>query len=155
MKLYLSVVVCFDLFDTDNSGHISREELSALFTHIASESTGSRFDRTEKIARLFERLDSNGDGEISFEEFCQGIKSEPELKEAFILPAKRRLSIRSTSTGIRSSPESSPVCSPSPPRISLQASPRPNLELSPEALASDLFRDDDQISQRFRIEQHQ
>ena len=50
------------MFDKDNSGTISREELRALF-----ETTEKKDD--ELWNEIFNEVDLNGDGEISFDEF--------------------------------------------------------------------------------------
>lgn len=50
------------MFDKDNSGTISRHELKALF-----ETTEKKDD--ELWTEIFNEVDLNGDGEITFDEF--------------------------------------------------------------------------------------
>ena len=57
--------ICFKEFDTDGSGKISIDEISAIFNRGGEEnSTG-----LEAFKKMIKEVDENGDGEISFEEF--------------------------------------------------------------------------------------
>jgi len=53
------------MFDTDNSGSISKQEIHAFFS-MGQEQTDENF-----VNEMIEEVDKNGDGEISFEEFKQ------------------------------------------------------------------------------------
>ena len=59
--------LCFKAFDSDNSGKISLDEMSAIF------SSGNKDRRNkeelEMLKKMMKEADDNGDGEISFEEF--------------------------------------------------------------------------------------
>uniref|UniRef100_A0A7S1UM27 Calmodulin n=1 Tax=Phaeomonas parva TaxID=124430 RepID=A0A7S1UM27_9STRA len=78
---------CFDLYDADKSGFISREELSrVLFTVVHEEA--SEFDKASKLAEVFDRLDTNNDNKISFDEFKAGVDIEPALYEVFLSPMR-------------------------------------------------------------------
>lgn len=52
----------FKMFDTDDSGYISRDEVKESFLKITKISE-------EEIEEIVSQVDENGDGEISFEEF--------------------------------------------------------------------------------------
>lgn len=52
----------FKMFDTDDSGYISRDEVKESFMKITKISE-------EEIEEIVSQVDENGDGEISFEEF--------------------------------------------------------------------------------------
>lgn len=51
------------MFDTDNSGGLSSDEIKKVLCFDSS------VDPTE-VDRIIEEVDENGDGEIQFEEFC-------------------------------------------------------------------------------------
>jgi Ca2+-binding EF-hand superfamily protein len=53
----------FNMFDADRSGYIDREEVRALMKKLAQTLTD------EEIDAIMEEVDTDGDGEISFEEF--------------------------------------------------------------------------------------
>ena len=53
----------FNVFDSDHSGSIDRNELAQLMKKLGQALTDAQIDS------LMEEVDANGDGEISFEEF--------------------------------------------------------------------------------------
>ena len=57
--------ICFDEFDTDGSGKISVDEISAIFKNGSKENP----EDIEAFKNMVKAADENGDGEISFEEF--------------------------------------------------------------------------------------
>jgi Ca2+-binding EF-hand superfamily protein len=59
----------FTVFDTDNSGAIDRKELKRLMKKL-----GQKLSEQELDA-MMDEVDTNGDGEISFEEFKELMRS--------------------------------------------------------------------------------
>jgi len=57
--------LCFNEFDTDGSGKISVDEISAIFKNGNNENP----EDIEVFKKMIKDADENGDGEISFEEF--------------------------------------------------------------------------------------
>jgi Ca2+-binding EF-hand superfamily protein len=53
----------FNMFDADRSGYIDRDEVRLLMKKLAQTLT------EEEIDAIMEEVDTDGDGEISFEEF--------------------------------------------------------------------------------------
>jgi calmodulin len=53
----------FNMFDADRSGSIDRDEVRMLMKKLAQDLT------EEEIDAIMEEVDTDGDGEISFEEF--------------------------------------------------------------------------------------
>jgi Ca2+-binding EF-hand superfamily protein len=53
----------FNIFDADRSGYIDRDEVRLLMKKLAQTLT------EEEIDAIMEEVDTDGDGEISFEEF--------------------------------------------------------------------------------------
>lgn len=58
----------FKMFDTDNSGTISREEIKTFFSMGQEQGKGTN-ENDVFVMELIEEVDKNGDGEISFSEF--------------------------------------------------------------------------------------
>ena len=80
----------FDIFDEDNSGTVSTSELASVMKTL-----GQDIDEKE-VGVMISEVDSDGSGEIDFEEFCtlmarQMEKSDPEyeFKKAFKIFDKR------------------------------------------------------------------
>lgn len=74
----------FALFDTDGSGTIDKDELRALFQSLGKHPT------EEQLDAMIAKADVDGDGFISFGEFCRMMSKrdkfvtfETELKDAF------------------------------------------------------------------------
>lgn len=62
----------FDYFDNDKSGYISIQEIEKKFL----QSSKNKSDITKReLKKLFDRIDVNNDGQISFEEFSSMIKN--------------------------------------------------------------------------------
>ena len=64
----------FNMFDKDKSGKIDNEEVIAL---LSGDDLGVHVSKTA-IAKAMKEIDSNGDGEIDFEEFMQMMKMATE-----------------------------------------------------------------------------
>ena len=61
----------FGYFDRDNSGDISLEEIKKRFMQ---NSKNANHDVEEQLRKNFNSIDLNGNGTISFEEFCKMMK---------------------------------------------------------------------------------
>ena len=64
----------FDAIDTDRSGQISSEEVLAAIRRGYGETNES----DEAVATMIKAADSDGDGLISFEEYCDILRCDPE-----------------------------------------------------------------------------
>jgi Ca2+-binding EF-hand superfamily protein len=75
-------IFCFNVYDFDGNGSIDREELSQILRFSLSENKSIRLtpDQVQKIIdRTYERIDKNGDGGISFEEFLAEARRNPQI----------------------------------------------------------------------------
>ena len=59
--------ICFKAFDSDNSGKISLDEITAIFNSGDKENIDK--EELEAFKKIIRDADENGDGEISFKEF--------------------------------------------------------------------------------------
>merc|ERR1712137_750653 len=82
--------LCFNGFDTDNSGFIEREELDAMLRQIYSLFYGKVPDDLEaKIDNIMDNLDTNPrDNRLSFDEFRGVVVIEPMILRCFMPPKK-------------------------------------------------------------------
>uniref|UniRef100_A0A3B4AZJ0 Guanylyl cyclase-activating protein 1 n=1 Tax=Periophthalmus magnuspinnatus TaxID=409849 RepID=A0A3B4AZJ0_9GOBI len=70
----------FKLYDIDGSGCIDRDELLLIIKSIRAISGVSHDISAEDFTNMmFDKIDINGDGELSYEEFMEGIQQDEEL----------------------------------------------------------------------------
>ncbi|XP_026054450.1 guanylyl cyclase-activating protein 1-like [Carassius auratus] len=70
----------FKLYDVDGSGCIDREELLLIFKAVRAISGAEQEISAEEFTDMvFDRIDLNGDGELSQEEFMEGIQADEVL----------------------------------------------------------------------------
>ena len=74
-KIFMSrnyLKFAFGYFDRDNSGDISLEEIKKRFLQTSKNNTN---EVEKQLKEMFGEIDINGDGSISFEEFCKMMKN--------------------------------------------------------------------------------
>ncbi|XP_049894305.1 guanylyl cyclase-activating protein 1 [Epinephelus moara] len=70
----------FKLYDIDGSGCIDRDELLLIIKSIRAINGIPCETSAEDFANMvFDKIDINGDGELSYEEFMEGIQNDEEL----------------------------------------------------------------------------
>ncbi|XP_064395710.1 neuronal calcium sensor 1-like isoform X2 [Halichondria panicea] len=81
----------FQLYDHNHDGVITRDEMEAVVEAIYK-MVGSMVEFPEgaetpqlRVNRIFEAMDTNGDGKITEEEFIQGAKNDPSIIKALSL----------------------------------------------------------------------
>ncbi|XP_053721323.1 guanylyl cyclase-activating protein 2-like [Synchiropus splendidus] len=73
----------FKVYDKDNNGYVDRSELRSIITSIYRIKAGSNSDVNlqstvdETVDRIFQAVDSDGDGTINMEEFIRGAQQDP------------------------------------------------------------------------------
>ncbi|XP_038553218.1 guanylyl cyclase-activating protein 1 [Micropterus salmoides] len=72
----------FKLYDIDRSGCIDREELLLIIKSIHAISGIPGEMSAEDFANMvFDKIDTNGDGELSYEEFMEGVQNDEMLQK--------------------------------------------------------------------------
>ncbi|CAG5109607.1 Oidioi.mRNA.OKI2018_I69.chr2.g4127.t1.cds [Oikopleura dioica] len=81
----------FQLYDLDNSGTITKEEMleivEAIFSLLGSDERFAQnsLSPESRVDRIFSKMDINGDGELSKEEFLRGAKNDKSICQALSL----------------------------------------------------------------------
>ena len=76
-KFQLMVRSCFDLVDTDKNGRLDRAEIRDLVYKVSIAAGGAAADippTSEEVDIIFNDIDADGSGEISFEEFQPAVR---------------------------------------------------------------------------------
>ncbi|XP_013792834.2 frequenin-1-like, partial [Limulus polyphemus] len=87
------LVWAFKLYDVDNDGSITREEMynivDAIYQMLGNKDKAEGEEETpkEKVDKIFEQLDKNNDNQLSIEEFREGSKKDPKIVQALSLYA--------------------------------------------------------------------
>ncbi|XP_073792440.1 guanylate cyclase activator 1Ab.1 isoform X2 [Danio rerio] len=72
----------FKLFDMDGSGCIDKDELLLIFKAVQAINGAEPEISAEDLADMvFNKIDVNGDGELSLEEFMEGISADEKISE--------------------------------------------------------------------------
>ncbi|XP_077155657.1 guanylyl cyclase-activating protein 3 [Ranitomeya variabilis] len=71
----------FKLYDADGNGSVDRKELLSILTAVQSINGHQGISPEDFTSMLFEKIDVNGDGELTLEEFIGGIEKDSELLE--------------------------------------------------------------------------
>ena len=82
----------FNMYDMDKNGFITQGEMLDIITSTAKMVQAVKVNEStsvKKIEKIFRRLDTNSDKEISLEEFIEGAKNDPgvcKLYQLFPIP---------------------------------------------------------------------
>lgn len=74
----------FKLFDQDGNGKIDKDELETIFKAIQDITRDYKIPPEEIVTLIYERIDVNGEGELTLEEFITGAKEHPDIMEMLI-----------------------------------------------------------------------
>lgn len=81
----------FKLYDLDNDGYITRQELldivDAIYRMVGETVTLPEEENTpeKRVNRIFSVMDKNKDDKLTFEEFLEGSKEDPTIIQALTL----------------------------------------------------------------------
>uniref|UniRef100_A0A8C8R6Z2 Guanylate cyclase activator 1C n=1 Tax=Pelusios castaneus TaxID=367368 RepID=A0A8C8R6Z2_9SAUR len=71
----------FKLYDADGNGSIDKKELLSIFTAIQAINGHQSMTPEEFTDMVFQKIDVNNDGELTLEEFVNGVESDASLLE--------------------------------------------------------------------------
>ncbi|KAJ4979640.1 hypothetical protein NE237_010420 [Protea cynaroides] len=73
--------LCFQMYDADNSGCITKEEVASMFRALPEECLPADITEPGTLDEIFERMDANTDGKVTFEEFKAAMKRDSSLQD--------------------------------------------------------------------------
>ncbi|KAJ8410888.1 hypothetical protein AAFF_G00188450 [Aldrovandia affinis] len=71
----------FKLFDQDGNGKIDRDEMETIFKAIQDITRSHEIPPQEIVSLIYEKIDVNGEGELTLEEFISGAKEHKDIME--------------------------------------------------------------------------
>lgn len=87
------LVWAFKLYDVDNDGYITRDEMysivDAIYQMLGTQTKLEDEDDNprQRVDRIFDQLDKNHDNKLSLDEFKEGSKHDPKIVQALTLYA--------------------------------------------------------------------
>ncbi|CAJ1065147.1 guanylyl cyclase-activating protein 3 [Xyrichtys novacula] len=71
----------FKLFDQDGNGKIDKEEMETIFKAIQDITRSYDIPPEEIVTIVYEKIDVNGEGELTLEEFISGARDHPDIMD--------------------------------------------------------------------------
>lgn len=75
---------CFQMYDADQSGYISRDELACMLRALPEDCLPPSILEPGKLDEIFDRMDANNDGRVTYEEFKTAIQLDSSLQDALL-----------------------------------------------------------------------
>ncbi|KAL2230601.1 calcium and calcium/calmodulin-dependent serine/threonine-protein kinase [Sesamum indicum] len=76
--------LCFQMYDTDRSGCISKEELASLLRALPDDYIQIDITEPGKLDEIFDLMDANSDGKVTFEEFKAAMQRDSSLQDVVL-----------------------------------------------------------------------
>ncbi|PON59707.1 Calcium calmodulin kinase [Parasponia andersonii] len=76
--------LCFQMYDTDRSGCITKEEVASMLTALPDECLPPDITEPGKLDEIFDLMDANSDGKVTFEEFKAAMQRDSSLKDVVL-----------------------------------------------------------------------
>ncbi|CAK9143052.1 unnamed protein product [Ilex paraguariensis] len=76
--------MCFQMYDTDRSGCISKEEVASMLSALPDEYLPMDITEPGKLDEIFDRMDANSDGKVTFDEFKAAMLRDSSLKDVVL-----------------------------------------------------------------------
>lgn len=83
-----SLRLCFDVIDNDGNGQIDEQELKSILKMVSIFTPGDKM-LAENLGLVFDKIDVNNDGKITFEEFKQAARSNQHVVRCFFSKVRR------------------------------------------------------------------
>uniref|UniRef100_A0A1D1Z4V0 Calcium and calcium/calmodulin-dependent serine/threonine-protein kinase n=1 Tax=Anthurium amnicola TaxID=1678845 RepID=A0A1D1Z4V0_9ARAE len=76
--------LCFQMYDTDRSGWITKDELASMLRALPEECLPADIGEPGKLDEIFDRMDANCDGKVTFDEFKAAMKRDSSLQDVVL-----------------------------------------------------------------------
>ncbi|KAK1577461.1 hypothetical protein Q3G72_021961 [Acer saccharum] len=84
--------LCFQMYDTDRSGCISKEEVASMLRSnrdyfeqaLPDDCLPADITEPGKLDEIFDRMDANSDGKVTFEEFKAAMQTDSSLRDVVL-----------------------------------------------------------------------
>ncbi|WVZ03987.1 hypothetical protein V8G54_024793 [Vigna mungo] len=73
--------LCFQMYDTDRSGCITKEEVASMLRALPEECLPADITEPGKLDEIFDRMDANSDGKVTFDEFKAAMQRDSSLQD--------------------------------------------------------------------------
>lgn len=79
-----ALYLCFQMYDADRSGSITKEELASMLRALPEECLPVDITEPGKLDEIFERMDANNDGMVTFDEFKAAMQRDSSLQDVVL-----------------------------------------------------------------------
>ncbi|KAG2396800.1 Calcium and calcium/calmodulin-dependent serine/threonine-protein [Vigna angularis] len=76
-----ALLLCFQMYDTDRSGCITKEEVASMLRALPEECLPADITEPGKLDEIFDRMDANSDGKVTFDEFKAAMQRDSSLQD--------------------------------------------------------------------------
>lgn len=76
--------LCFQMYDTDRSGCISKEELASMLRALPEDCLPADIAEPGKLDEIFDQMDVNNDGKVTFDEFKAAMQRDSSLQDVLL-----------------------------------------------------------------------
>ncbi|XWS08191.1 hypothetical protein CRYUN_Cryun41cG0058600 [Craigia yunnanensis] len=76
--------LCFEMYDTDRSGCITKEELASMLRALPDDCLPPDITEPGKLDEIFDRMDANSDGKVTFDEFKAAMQRDSSLQDVVL-----------------------------------------------------------------------
>ncbi|OAY39051.1 calcium and calcium/calmodulin-dependent serine/threonine-protein kinase [Manihot esculenta] len=76
--------LCFQMYDTDRSGCITKEEVASLLRALPEDCLPADITEPGKLDEIFDLMDANSDGKVTFDEFKAAMQRDSSLQDALL-----------------------------------------------------------------------
>lgn len=76
--------LCFQMYDTDRSGCISKEEVASMLRALPEDCLPMDITEPGKLDEVFDLMDANSDGKVTFDEFKAAMQRDSSLQDVVL-----------------------------------------------------------------------
>nr|AAD28791.1 calcium/calmodulin-dependent protein kinase [Nicotiana tabacum]AAD52098.1 calcium/calmodulin-dependent protein kinase [Nicotiana tabacum] len=76
--------LCFQVYDTDRSGCISKEEVESMLRALPEDCLPINITEPGKLDEIFDLMDANSDGKVTFDEFKAAMQRDSSLQDVVL-----------------------------------------------------------------------